>query len=367
MTVAWTRRMLAALVAAVVTVAGLTTLGARQRSGEIFLPDGFATDLRRGPVDMGLTDPALVGAIDLHTHLDPDTPGGAAGEAVRAIDVTAFARLAKARGMRGFVHKTHLSPASAYTALLARREVPGIEVFGRMALNLTTDGINMATVEHFSQVTGGFGRIVEMPTRDSEETWNGIQKTGRDPRSWIPWLLPTTPRFVPVSRNGELLPEVKDLIAKLARIRTANSNGRLALATGHATPEEHLLLAREGRKVGLQVMLTHPGKIAQLAEAAKPGAFIEVNAAGTVNGAGSKEVTSSGRGAADAVEVIRRIGAEHIVVATDCGQVTNPLPTDCIALAAKMLRSRGITERELNLMLKENPATLLSLPPLGPM
>lgn len=362
----WTLGM---FVVIVLTTLGLVTLGAGQQRGGVqegvFLPDGFATDLHRGPVDMGLIDPALVGAIDLHAHLDPDTPGGAAGEEVRAIDVIGLARLAKARGMRGFVHKTHLSPASAYTALLARQEVPGIEVFGRMALNLTTGGINPATVEHYSQVTGGFGRVIEMPTRDSENTWVGIQKAGRDPRSWIPWLLPSAPKFVPIAKNGELLPEVKDLIAKVSKIRTANSNGRLALATGHSTPEEHLLVAREGRKQGLQVLLTHPGNIPQLPAAASLGAFIEVNAAGIVKGARPTETTSTGNGATNAVEIIRKIGAEHIIIGTDCGQVTNPLPPDCIALAAKMLRSRGITERELDLMLKENPAKLLSLPPLG--
>ena len=34
---------------------------------------------------MGLTDPSLVGAIDVHLHLDPDAPG--AGGVIRAIDV----------------------------------------------------------------------------------------------------------------------------------------------------------------------------------------------------------------------------------------------------------------------------------------
>jgi hypothetical protein len=47
----------------------------------------------------------------------------------------------------------------------------------------------------------------------------------------------------------------------MAKIRTVDSNGRLVLTTGHATPEEHLLLAAEGRRQGLQVLLTHPGDI----------------------------------------------------------------------------------------------------------
>src|ERR1700686_2796976 len=121
-----------------------------------------------------------------------------------------------------------------------------------------------------------------MPTRDS------ITATARadsmDPKNLAqtrPWMLmmpPGTPPFIAVSKNGELLPEVVHLIGVMAKIRTVDSNGRIVLATGHATPEEHLLLAREGRSQGLNVLLTHPGDIPQLPEAARLGAFIELTA-----------------------------------------------------------------------------------------
>jgi hypothetical protein len=40
--------------------------------------DDWKVDPLRGPVDLGLTDPALIGAIDVHVHLDPDSPAPAA-------------------------------------------------------------------------------------------------------------------------------------------------------------------------------------------------------------------------------------------------------------------------------------------------
>lgn len=49
--------------------------------------------------------------------------------------------------------------------------------------------------------------------------------------------------------------------------------------------------------------------------------------------------------------------------AADCGQTTNVYPTDCLVLAARGLRANGITQRELDLMYKVNPAKLLGLPP----
>jgi hypothetical protein len=335
------------------------TIGAGRGQEAAPAPEEWSVDPLRGPVDLGLTDPSLIGAIDVHQHVDPDAPG--TGGVIRAVDVFEAAVMARARGMRGFVYKTHQDSGSANGAYLARKHggVPGLEIFGRMASNYATGGINIAALEHFSQIKGGWGRIYEMPTRDSITATT--QPGSMDPqrlartRPWMLMMPPGTPAYVAVSRNGELLPEVKALIAQMAKIRTVDSNGRMVLATGHATPEEHLLLAREGRRLGLNVLLTHPGDIPQLPEAASLGAFIEVNASGIYK-------TAAGQAAAAAL--IKKVGAEHIVVGTDCGQTNNVYPTDCLALAARGLRAHGITQRELDLMYKTNPAKLLGLPPL---
>ncbi|PYR84719.1 MAG: hypothetical protein DMG19_16230, partial [Acidobacteria bacterium] len=150
-------------------------------------PDDWRIDPMRGPVDLGLTDPSLIGAIDVHQHLDPDAPG--AGGQIRALDGFDAAILAKQRGMRGVVFKTHQDPTSAAVAYLVRKHVvPGFEMFGRMALNFSTGGINLAAVEHFSQIKGGWGRIVEMPTRDS----CGNGPPNMDPQNLAqnrPWML----------------------------------------------------------------------------------------------------------------------------------------------------------------------------------
>jgi hypothetical protein len=320
-------------------------------------PEEWQIDPMRGPVDLGLTDPSLVGAIDVHLHLDPDSPG--AGGTIRAIDVFDAAKIAMERGMRGFVFKTHQDTSSASGAYLVRRHVLGtFEIFGRMASNYATGGINVATLEHFSQIKGGWGRIYEMPTRDSITATQAPGSMNRESlarsRPWMLMMPEGTPAYIAVSKNGQLLPEVKQLIGQLAKIRTVDSNGRMVLATGHATPEEHLLLAQEGRRQGLNVLLTHPGDIPQLAEAARLGAFVELTAA---------QVYKTRAQSAAAAALVKKIGAEHIIVSTDCGQTTNVYPTDCLVLAARGLRANGITQRELDLMYKVNPAKLLGLPP----
>src|SRR3981081_975892 len=103
----------------------------------------------RCPVDLGLTDPSLAGAIDVHLHLDPDSPG--ASGVIRAIDVFDAATIAMSRGMRGFVFKTHQDTSSASGAYLVRKHVaPTFEIFGRMASNYATGGNNVRTREPFS-------------------------------------------------------------------------------------------------------------------------------------------------------------------------------------------------------------------------
>jgi hypothetical protein len=322
-----------------------------------YTDEDFKVDPAHGPVDLGLTDPALVGAIDVHLHLDPDSSG--TGGAIRALDVFEAAKLAMSRGMRGFVYKTHQDAGSAGEAYMVRKYVnPRFEIFGRMASNYATGGINVAALEHFSQIKGGWARIYEMPTRDSitATTRPGSMEPAALARN-RPWMLmmpPGTPPYVAVSKDGALLPEVKHLIEVLAKIRTIDSNGRMVLATGHASNEEHLLLAREGRRLGLNVLLTHPGDIPQLAEAAQLGAFIELNAAGIYK-------TDAARAAAAAF--VHKVGAEHVIIGTDCGQTSNVYPTDCLALAARGMRAHGVSQRELDLMYKANPAKLLGLPP----
>lgn len=310
------------------------------------------------PVDQHLSDPALVGAIDLHAHLNPDSSGG--GQEPRADDVIDDARQMKARGARGFVFKTHLDISSAASAYLGRKVVPGIEIFARFALNTPSGGLNPAAAAQFTHMAGGYGRIIEMPTRDSESTYRGIMKRGED-RPWVmPWakLFPDRPTYVPTVKNGELLPETKAFITMLATLKTS-SDAPIVLATGHATIEEHNLIAREGRRQGVTVLLTHPDNMPseQAHDLAMLGAFIEINASG-----GFAHGADAETWAPKTVDRIHKVGAGQVVMGSDAGQTDRPLPGDELAMAAKALRAHGLTEQELNQIFKENPARVLGLP-----
>ena len=65
--------VLACMMLAGAMLALATSASRAQDTGE-----EWKVDPMRGPVDLGLTDPSLIGAIDVHVHVDPDAPGTAA-------------------------------------------------------------------------------------------------------------------------------------------------------------------------------------------------------------------------------------------------------------------------------------------------
>jgi hypothetical protein len=273
----------------------------------------------------------LAGAIDIHVHHLPD-------DRPRSIDAIDVARLAAARGMRGTVLKNHYE-STAGIAYLVRKLVPGIEVFGGIDLNLTVGGINPAAVEHMTRVTGGWGRVVWMPTFDAE---NQVRSSKEDRP------------FVSVSRDGKPLPAVTEVLTLIAK------HG-LVLATGHSTPAEVLMLLRDGRRLGVQHMVvTHAMNapvlmdVSQMQEAAKLGAFIEF--------------VGGSLAAADAparidrfADAIRRVGPEFCILSSDLGQMGNALPPDGFGAFLVALRDKGFSEQEIDRMSKQNPARLLRL------
>jgi hypothetical protein len=286
-------------------------------------------------VDQQLTDPVLVGAIDLHAHYGPDSYP-------RQWDAFEVASLAKERGLRGVLLKNHWSETASIAYLVRKYGVQGIEVFGAVTLDTPVGGVNPQAVRYMVDVTGGWGRIVWMPTHDSEHEV-AFHKEQRP--------------SVRVARDGALLPEVLEVLALVAE------HG-LTLATGHVTAEETLMILAEARKRGvMRLIVTHPlldpqftfMSVQELREAAAFGAIIEITA-------GSLWRDGPGRGRV--LEAIRSIGPASFFVASDSGLVGTPNHTDSLVMAARVLRQNGLDEQALDVMFKDNPARLLGLPTL---
>jgi hypothetical protein len=272
----------------------------------------------------------LEGVIDLHVHSAPDS-------GPRSIDAIEIARIAERHGMRALLFKNHYT-STAPLAYLVSRAVPGIESYGGIALNRSVGGINSAAVEHMAKTTGGLGRVVWMPTFDSEHYHSTVAPN---------------PGFVPISRDGRLLPEVEQVLALMADLD-------LALATGHSTPQESLLLIRAARQAGIRrIIVTHPllpevgMPIGLQREAAKLGAFLEYPIA--------LALPTTGLTIEQFAQAILDVGPQNVILTSDLGQVLNPIHTDGFVSFLAQLRELGFTEQQLDGMTKVNPATFLGL------
>jgi hypothetical protein len=246
----------------------------------------------------------LNGAIDIHAHADPDG-------VPRKLDAVDLARLAKEAGMRAIVLKNHYEP-TASLAYIVRKEVPGIEVFGGISLDLTVGGVNPAAVEWMTKIRGGYGRVIWLPTFDAEAQ---VKRTGQQRP------------FAPVVRDGKVVPEVAEVIAIAAR-------NNLVLETGHSSGSEDLVIIAEAKRQGVQnVVVTH----------------------GLTNPGGPLLRRDT--------DVIRAVGAASVVLASDLGQPNNPLHTDGLLAFYKGLMALGISEADIVQMSQTNPAKLLGLKP----
>ena len=278
-----------------------------------------------------LSAQSLTGVIDIHAHHDPDS-------VPRSIDAIDLAKLARSRGMRGLVLKNHYEP-TASLAYIVRKEVPGIEIFGGISLDLTVGGVNPAAVEHMTHVKGGWGRVVWFPTFDAENQVR-YDKANRP--------------YASVSKNGRLLPEVNQVLALIAK-------HKLTMETGHSSAEEGLMLIRAAKDLGVTSMVvTHAMEppiqmnIEQMKQAAAMGAYVEFVYNALIS-------SKTGLAMSDYVPALRAVGPEHCILSSDLGQAGNPLHPDGLEAFFRELRVQGFTVAEIDRMAKTNPAKLLGL------
>ena len=268
------------------------------------------------------------GAVDLHYHVDP------------GYGIYENLGQAKAAGVRALLLKNHYEPTAAIVMLL-RPQFPGLELYAGFVFNRSNGGVNVPGIEYMASIPGEPkpGKIVWLPAGDTEKEAKG----GRNPN-------PNAP-FIAVSRNGQLVPEVKQAIAVIAK-------NNFTFASGHVIAEDALLAFREARAAGVQRLIaTHAadltGKMTldQMKEAARLGAWIEFDYRNTLE--------------ENRTDLIRGVGPEHCFLSEFWTKNQPPKEyagaSGVGAFAAEMKR-RGFTDRELEMMFKDNPAKAIGLP-----
>lgn len=280
------------------------------------------------------------GLIDFHVHSAPDVFG-------RSVDDDQAVMLARDNGMEALVLKSHVA-LTADRAWLVRKHVPGIKVFGGVALNGAAGGINPEAVQWMWRMQGGLGGVVWFPTFDADHH----VKHFKDAPEGIKV----------VDARGRVLPPVREVLRICAQ-------QRLVVCTGHSAPAEALALAEAAREAGCdRILVTHAEfeavnmSVDEMKRAAALGAKMELCAMGPLMGPNAhlawmrhwRRVTPQ-----ETAGHIKAVGAEHFVLATDLGQAGNPSQPDGYKMFVGALMAEGITPDQIKLMGRETPGRLL--------
>jgi len=282
------------------------------------------------------------GVIDMHVHPAPDVFG-------RALTDIETVTVARRKGLRGIVLKNHVV-TTADRAALAMDQVPGIEVWGGIVLNNSVGGINPAAVEWMHRMSGGRGKVVWLPTFDSDKH--------------VKTLVDKNKSGLVVAPNGVVTPQMDEILKIIAR-------ENLILATGHVHAEEVVAVTRRARELGVKnILVTHgftniPGlTMAQAKEVAAMGAMIEICYLQFLTGPNAQYAWMKHWeevGTDKVLLALKEVGADSLVLSTDLGQQGMMTPPDGIENAVGALRAAGVSQADLDKMMKRNPAKLLGL------
>jgi hypothetical protein len=223
-------------------------------------------------------------------------------------------------------------------------------VFGGITLNKAVGGINPDAVEWMHRTYGGRGKVVWLPTFESDKhvkTFSGPNATG-----------------LTVAPGGQVSPQMEAILKTIAR-------ENLILATGHVHPEEIMAVVAKGKELGVRNMVvTHgltnvPGlTMEQAKKVVEMGAVIEVCFLQFLAGANAPLPFLTHWTQINAKHVagaVKSFGAAGVLISSDLGQSGNMVHPDGIEAAIAAMKKEGISDADIDTMLRKTPARLLGL------
>jgi hypothetical protein len=288
------------------------------------------------PLDFRIYE-MLEGAIDIHLHPHPDS-------SPRLLNDLEAAAQAKAVGMRAISIKCHAS-ATPDRAYLAEQAVGGLNPEAvRMAIRMGAKGIWATSMsEHEVQYVRRSRALMGAETMDMTYPEKGITIFDDD---------------------GRIKPEVVDIIEQVAA-------ADIMLSTGHLSVQEAHVLLDEANKAGVKKLVVHTVNyhtmnypledLQKMVEV--NGALLEFGFTSLPGPIWGPVDPSRNISLDDVCHSIRTVGVENCVLSTDSGQFTSPTPIECMRLWFELLKVKGFTREEYDIMAKVNPAKLLGLDP----
>jgi hypothetical protein len=280
--------------------------------------------------------------IDIHFHIGPEI-------IPREFNVEELVEKEE-DNIAGIVLKNHMYSTQV---MIDSVETQGIKLFGAVALNQYTGGMNPDTVRSSAEITEN-PLVVWFPTLDADNFLK--EKEYEIPPEWTDGAYSRKAKDidpVKVLENGELTTETVETIRVIAETGSI-------LATGHISWKEAEKVTKKALELGVEkVILTHPiyGPIdmpldVQKELASNEEVFIEqLYAMNTIDGIPMSRI-------ADQIE---SVGPENVVLGTDMGQVGNPSSSQAMEMFAESLMEEGIGEEEIQKMAVQNSRKVLNL------
>ena len=286
----------------------------------------------------------LQGAVDIHIHHGPDLYP-------RIQDAFELAQDAKAAGMRGVCLKTHNFP-TAPMALLARKHVPGIDIFGSITCNLEVGGVNPSAVEAAIKYEA---RQIWLPTIDSTNhalVTGSVGQHGRGLtiKGGLSDYARKKPRLFLLDDEVNLAPALHEIFSMVA-------DADIILNLGHISFKEMTAIVPAAQRAGVKrIICDHPFfsclSLGQQSELADQGVWINFTAGELLPRWWRVSV-------ADFAAAIRNVGVPRAVVSSDCGQLHNPPMVEALRITCQLLLEEDFTADEIKRLLHHNPAELL--------
>lgn len=273
----------------------------------------------------------MAGAYDLHVHTAPSA-------FPRCQDGFQLVREADEAGMAGVMLKSHYESTAVRAELINRYSGCRARAYGGLALNWPAGGLNVYAVENALKVGA---KIIWMPTRDAANSlcFGNMEGDFFD-RKGISVL----------NENGGLKDAVYEIMDAVKRYDAV-------LATGHISPQESLVLCREGCTRGVRMILTHPEfpRTTVPAETQKELADLGVLIEKNWYNIAQKSVTAEKMAA-----TIRLVGSSRCYIATDRGQKGLPTPVSEFRRFIQTLLQTGLTQDELRDLAQVVPASIVA-------
>ena len=288
----------------------------------------------------------LKGGIDLHVHPAPSP-------LPRRIDAVEAAQAAESIGMRAIVVKSHHH--STVTDVLALgRDLNGlpVRVFGGIALNSAVGGLNPHAVDLALKLGG---RIVWFPTIASPQH---IAHHAAHPDLKFPKLAVHVREERPVDvldESGVLRQEVHDIIGLI-------KEHDAILASGHMAPDRILAVFEAAHTAGVsKLLVNHPNFVVE-ATHEQGRRFVELGAVIEHSLCMYDDRSSFYNWDIDVLlGWISAVGADRSTLGSDLGQMKNPLPSEAFTNIVGQLLDAGLSEADLEAMVRRNPARLLDM------